>query len=376
MKVLTVILMGGSEAVAIHRVHANLVRSISDSSDNTVCFISGNDGSTADFPQGTEFLFLHENKRVVTKPGRLSHWFSRHLLKAKLETLIKNVDLVIVDGIRVAAFIAKSCQRQRVKCLSIVHGMVASTERRAGKNEPLLSSDLFWYCGVSHAVARGISHIFPDQQKHIHAVVNGLEVEAVRQQMHSRQEARTLLGLGSDEFVLGLAARLERHKNVESLIQMFARYRTQEDARLVIIGDGRVMTDLKELASSLGIAGSIIFTGYKTKAYRYLRAFDVYAQTSRQEGMALSVLEAQIAGLPTLLSDIESFREVASASNNPYCRVFKTEAEFVKTIADFRGPPAPKPDYDTSWFDAEKTRDHYRELIGTVCKSRSEFAEG
>lgn len=371
MKVLTIILMGGSEAVAIHRVHANVIRAINDISDNTVYFISGDDGSIADFPQGTEFVFLHQDKRVVTKPGRLSLLLSRKLLKTRLDTLIKGVDLVVVDGIRVAAFVAESCQRHQVKCLSIIHGMAASAERRASNNGALLASDLFWYCGVSQAVARSISQTFPDKKRHVHGVVSGLEVEAVRRQMYSRQEARALLDLGSDEFVLGVTARLERHKNIQGLIQMFARYRSQEYARLVIIGDGRAMTSLKELANSLKIADFVTFTGYKTNAHRYLRAFDVYAQTSKQEGLGLSVLEAQIAGLPILLSDIESFREIASKSNNPCCKIFRSEIEFVKAVDDFRQPPALKVDYDTTWFNAGKTRERYRELIW--CITQSEF---
>ena len=124
-------------------------------------------------------------------------------------------------------------------------------------------------------------------------------------------ELRQRLDLGSAPVLLSIAAALP-HKNLERLLHAFAEQ--DPDTLLVLTGHaGRVTDDLKALATQLGIADRVRFTGWIEDAdveglYRLATAF---AYPSLHEGFGLPVLEAMHRGVPVVCSDATSLPEVA-----------------------------------------------------------------
>ena len=84
------------------------------------------------------------------------------------------------------------------------------------------------------------------------------------------------------------------------------------DYFFIIIGDGKELETLKNLAKQEGVYDRCLFLGYKKNAISYLKYFDIYVATSYSEGFGLSIIEAGQCGLPIVCSNIDIFKELYS----------------------------------------------------------------
>jgi glycosyltransferase involved in cell wall biosynthesis len=120
-----------------------------------------------------------------------------------------------------------------------------------------------------------------------------------------RAALRRALGLAPDAFVVGHVGRFVEQKNHRLIIEIFeALLARQPRARLLLVGDGPLRPSIARYARQRGVAGQTIFTGLRDDVPQLLRgAMDAFLLPSRHEGLALVLLEAQAAGLPSLVSD-------------------------------------------------------------------------
>lgn len=114
-----------------------------------------------------------------------------------------------------------------------------------------------------------------------------------------REETKTQM----DTFVLGNIGRLARIKNQGFLIEVFSYiHLTIPNSQLWLIGKGTTLIELKEMTKRYGIEECVLFFGEKSDAYRYYQAMDVFAFPSLSEGLGIVAIEAQAAGVPTIVS--------------------------------------------------------------------------
>lgn len=85
------------------------------------------------------------------------------------------------------------------------------------------------------------------------------------------------------------------------------------DVKLVLIGQGPLLEDLKNLAKEKDIENQIEFRGLlpREKVYRSLMEADLYVSTSSYEGLPIGVLEAMGCGTACLVTNIEQHEEIA-----------------------------------------------------------------
>ena len=109
-----------------------------------------------------------------------------------------------------------------------------------------------------------------------------------------------------EETVLVSVGRLAPEKNWDTLLHAFAKVQGEHPGiRLVLIGDGTARQSLETLASELGIAERVTFTGALPfeEVPRYLKAADLFAFASITETQGLVTIEAMAAGLPVVAVD-------------------------------------------------------------------------
>jgi sugar transferase (PEP-CTERM/EpsH1 system associated) len=82
--------------------------------------------------------------------------------------------------------------------------------------------------------------------------------------------------------------------------------------RLDLVGDGSERGALEGLRRDLGLEAHVRFVGYREDVQALLQESDVFALTSRTEGLALTLLEAMAAGLPVVATDVGGNREVVA----------------------------------------------------------------
>lgn len=116
-----------------------------------------------------------------------------------------------------------------------------------------------------------------------------------------RSAVRSELGIPADALVAGHVGRFMAPKNHSFLLRIFAEL--PETAMLLLVGDGELRQENEQLAEELGIRDRVIFAGLRSDVERMLQAMDVFVFPSLYEGLPLSIVEAQAAGLPCLISD-------------------------------------------------------------------------
>ena len=132
---------------------------------------------------------------------------------------------------------------------------------------------------------------------------NAIDAAAYRADETVRQEVRRELGL-EDALVLGHVGRFNEQKNHSFLIDLFAAAAKKEPkARLLLVGSGEGRTVIEEKVQALGLADKVLFLGVRGDVHRLLQAMDVFVFPSLYEGLPVSLVEAQAAGLPCVISD-------------------------------------------------------------------------
>ena len=131
-------------------------------------------------------------------------------------------------------------------------------------------------------------------------------VDLRRFSMHedARKKYRRDMGL-EDKLVIGHVGRFLNAKNHSFLLDVFAKvHEKKPDSVLLLIGDGgSEKQHVIDKACELGIAESVLLSGNRSDVPELMSTMDVFVFPSLWEGMPATVIEAQAAGLPCLISD-------------------------------------------------------------------------
>jgi glycosyltransferase involved in cell wall biosynthesis len=105
--------------------------------------------------------------------------------------------------------------------------------------------------------------------------------------------------------VLGMGELCAR-KDFATLLRAFARLRAERPCRLVILGRGNARERLLALAAELGVGSDFSLPGFVSNPYAYLAHADLFAFTSRWEGLGFVLIEALALGTPVVSTDCPS----------------------------------------------------------------------
>jgi glycosyltransferase involved in cell wall biosynthesis len=106
-----------------------------------------------------------------------------------------------------------------------------------------------------------------------------------------------------DRPVFVTAGRLVEMKDHRTLLRAFAIHVGQRPSRLVVLGVGPMLDELRILARSLGIAEHVAFEGFVPNPLPYMRVADAFVLSSRSEGFGNVLVEAMGCGIPVLSTD-------------------------------------------------------------------------
>lgn len=192
-------------------------------------------------------------------------------------------------------------RRLGIPTVTTLHG--SSRIARRARAYEWVQMRLLHRCDAVVAVSRQIvtelrsTRVPPEQ---VHYIPNGF-VSATP--FASREVARSELGVGQDQIVVGWVGRLIPIKGCDVFVRAFAKLDVAS-ARAVIVGDGPERPALETLRDELGLRGRVLFAGSRAQAARLFRAFDVFALSSRSEGTPITLLEAMAAGVPVVAAAV------------------------------------------------------------------------
>lgn len=140
---------------------------------------------------------------------------------------------------------------------------------------------------------------------------NGLDLKEYYYSEELCTKVKQELGYGKDDFVVGHVGRFNQQKNHLFLIDTFAAiYKKYPKAKLMLLGKGETMPEVKKRVEDYGLTDCVAFMGVRSDVSRCLHAMDVFVFPSLYEGLPNVIVEAQATGVPCMLSDTIS-KEVA-----------------------------------------------------------------
>lgn len=163
-------------------------------------------------------------------------------------------------------------------------------------------ADYFFACSEKAGISRYGNKVVNNKSM-FSILKNAIDVNQYKFSEEIREKKRKELGL-IDKFVIGHVGRFDKAKNQEYLVEIFKVIsQRNKDAVLLLIGDGKLKSYLIEKVKNYGLEDRVIFTGVRSDVNELLQAMDVFVFPSIYEGLPVTVIEAQAAGLPCLISD-------------------------------------------------------------------------
>jgi glycosyltransferase involved in cell wall biosynthesis len=114
-----------------------------------------------------------------------------------------------------------------------------------------------------------------------------------------------LWGVGFEHHILSVGT-LKVQKDHATLIRAFASLPASLNAKLTILGEGGLRSELEDLVQQLGLQGKVAMPGFVVDTYPWYRTADLFVLSSRWEGFGNVIVEALECGLQVVSTDCQS----------------------------------------------------------------------
>lgn len=158
-------------------------------------------------------------------------------------------------------------------------------------------------------------------------------------------KVREELGISTDTVALMNIAYHNPVKGVDVLIEAMdiaVNKMGMKNLILYQIGGGQTGSDteaLHNLAAKYHLENNIVWMGIRNDVPRLLSAGDIYVQPSRSEGIGLSIMEASLASLPVIATNVGGIPEVALNNVNAHLVESEKPAKMAEAIQYFYEDP-------------------------------------
>lgn len=218
---------------------------------------------------------------------------------------------------RLAALLAFPRRRRRPALVHTYHGHSLTgyfSSRTAGFYrlvERMLARRTDALIAVSDEVQRDLVGMSIAPPAKFHVIPLGFELSPFLDDADrdaSRAAIRADWGIGPDEHVLALIARLVPIKRVDRFLAVARLLADRVSVRFVIVGDGELRAELEASADAMALAGRLVWAGFRRDMAGVCFASDLVALTSDNEGTPVSLIEAQAAAVPVIATDVGGVR--------------------------------------------------------------------
>lgn len=130
-------------------------------------------------------------------------------------------------------------------------------------------------------------------------IPNAIDTDMFKFDSEQRDMIRRQYNILDTDVVYGHVGGFNHIKNHQFLIQVFAKvHQSNPKAKLLLVGSGNLIIEMKQLVNKLQIQDAVIFAGLQENVVPYLSAMDVFVMPSLFEGFPYVLVEAQTNGLP------------------------------------------------------------------------------
>ncbi|MBI5024009.1 MAG: glycosyltransferase family 4 protein [Candidatus Omnitrophica bacterium] len=158
---------------------------------------------------------------------------------------------------------------------------------------------------ISEAVQKHLHDDFQVADERISLIPSGIDMRMYTPADYAiKRQMRLKYDLGAEP-VAGIIARLSEVKGQDILIRAMKTVVEQiPDAKLIIAGEGKTEPILRKMVKEFQLERNVLFYPFTNKAVEILPLLDIFVMPSRQEGLGISIMEAQAAGVPVIASRV------------------------------------------------------------------------
>lgn len=231
----------------------------------------------------------------------------------------------------------------------------------------ILQNSLF-VTGTQH-LADEYARCYRLDKKNIRVMPNAIRI--ARFQKITKESARMELNLPQDKKIILFLHHLSHRKGAHLLPDIIKEFKNREDVLFVIVGDGPEKKNLESRIQNLSINNVRLEGSVSNKHVPfYMAAADIFLMPSEEEGMPNALLEAMVAGVPFVASDVGGVREMTPKEMQefilPYGAVNKFTGK-LQTLVDDEEKRKHISIIERSWaeqFDVSRVRDQFLQLLG------------
>lgn len=229
----------------------------------------------------------------------LDHFFATH----------PNYRIVHSHMDRMSGFVLRSAKKAKTP-IRIAHSHNTSSEGGIAAKTYKWVAGKFILSSATHLMACSsiaAEWLFAKKVNKATILKNGIECNRFEFSPVIRKQVRQELNLVDDCFVVGHVGRFAHQKNHSFLLDIFAQLNREiPNTVLMLVGEGPLRLEMEQKARELNLEDKVKFLGVRSDINRILQAFDVFVFPSLHEGLPVTLIEAQGAGLPCVITDVIS----------------------------------------------------------------------
>lgn len=171
----------------------------------------------------------------------------------------------------------------------------------------------------------------------IYTIPTGIELKKFKVPITLEEKKNLLLKLGiiRGEKIITYVGRTAKEKNIDEIITLFEEVsRKLQNLKLLIVGGGPELQNLKDLAHKLGLDSKVCFTGMISpeEIHKYYQISDIFVTASSSETQGLTYIEALSSGCPIVCKWDKCLEELIDQGKNGF--VYKKQWEFSHYILE------------------------------------------
>lgn len=222
-------------------------------------------------------------------------------VRTLMRLLRSHMDVIHVHGnsgtMLIEVLLAKWCGVKKI----IVHGH--NTKTNYPMVNAVLKVPMMYLADICMACSKAAGEWLYGNHPYI-VLNNAIDLSRFQFSAESRKIYRDEFGV-KDEFLIGHIGHFTPQKNHFFLIEVFYEFHKLEPAsKLLLISDGPRFEQVKAIVQERGLQDSVIFAGRRKDVADIYSAMDMFLLPSCWEGLPLTMVEAQVNGLPLLVSDV------------------------------------------------------------------------
>jgi 1,2-diacylglycerol 3-alpha-glucosyltransferase len=171
--------------------------------------------------------------------------------------------------------------------------------------------------------------------KPIYVVPTGIELSKFQQNLTLEDKQKIMLDLqiSQDDRIIAYVGRIAEEKNISEILKLLPDViKVHKNVKLLIVGGGPYLNNLKDEVKIQNLEENVIFTGMiiSEEVYKYYKMAEIFVNASTSETQGLTYIEALSSGCPVVCKYDPCIDGVIEQGNNGYS--YKEKSEFTSYI--------------------------------------------